>query len=71
VKDNGRGFEQATSLGPDEGHFGLLGISERAKRLGAELAVSSGPGRGTTVRIQVPIEQDSPSPDFAASEAVI
>jgi signal transduction histidine kinase len=71
VQDNGRGFEQDKSAGPGEGHFGLLGISERAKRLGAELAVTSEPGRGTTVRIKVPMEQDTPSPDFAASEAVI
>jgi signal transduction histidine kinase len=71
IQDNGRGFEQEKSAGPSEGHFGLLGISERAKRLGGELSVSSEIGRGTKVRVQVPIEQNSPSPDFAASEAVI
>ena len=48
VKDNGHGFEQEKSAGPGEGHFGLLGISERAKRLGAELTVTSEPGSGTT-----------------------
>ena len=71
VQDNGRGFEQDKSAGPGEGHFGLLGISERAKRLGGELAVNSEPGRGTTVRIKVPIEQNTPSPDFAESEAAL
>jgi signal transduction histidine kinase len=71
VRDNGNGFEREKSAGPGEGHFGLLGISERAKRLGGELAVTSEPGRGTTVRIKVPIEQDAPAPDFAATEAVI
>jgi len=71
VQDNGHGFEQSKSAGPGEGHFGLLGISERAKRLGAELAVESEPGRGTRVRVKVPIEQNTPSPDFAASEAVL
>jgi signal transduction histidine kinase len=70
VQDNGRGFEQEKSAGPSEGHFGLLGISERAKRLGAELSVTSEPGSGTTVRIKVPIEQNTPAPDFAASEVV-
>ncbi len=64
IQDNGHGFEQDKSAGPSEGHFGLLGISERAKRLGGELAVSSEPGRGTTVRIQVPIEQNSPVAGF-------
>ena len=71
VKDNGHGFEQQNSAGPKEGHFGLLGMSERAKRLGGELAVTSEPGKGTTVRIQVPIEQNTPAPDFAPSEAVL
>jgi signal transduction histidine kinase len=71
ITDNGHGFDQERSAGPSQGHFGLLGISERAKRLGAELAISSEPGRGTTVRIQVPIDQNSPAPDFATPQAVI
>ena len=68
VSDNGRGFEQEKSAGPGEGHFGLLGISERAKRLGAELSVTSEPGKGTTVRVRVPIEQEVASPDLVAAE---
>ena len=71
ITDNGHGFEQDKTVGPGEGHFGLLGISERAKRLGAELSVTSEPGKGTTVRVHVPIEQNAPSPDFAASEETI
>ena len=34
VKDNGTGFDLEKAVGPSEGHFGLLGMSERAKRLG-------------------------------------
>jgi signal transduction histidine kinase len=71
ITDNGRGFDQEKSAGPSQGHFGLLGISERAKRLGAELSVSSEPGRGTTVRIQVPINQNSLAPDFATPQAAL
>lgn len=70
VKDNGRGFEREKSAGPGEGHFGLLGISERAKRLGGELIVDSGNGNGTSIRIQVPIEQNSSAPDLSTSEAL-
>ncbi|HWC59326.1 MAG TPA: hypothetical protein VHC44_06490, partial [Verrucomicrobiae bacterium] len=59
-------------VGPGEGHFGLLGISERAKRLGAELSVNTEPGHGTTVRVRVPIDQENtPSPDLAPPEAVL
>lgn len=71
IKDNGRGFEREKSAGPGEGHFGLLGISERAKRLGGEVAITSELGRGTTIRVVVPIEQDAASPNFAESEAVL
>ena len=70
VKDNGRGFEREKSAGPVNGHFGLLGISERAKRLGGELTVTSGNGHGTTIRIRVPLEQNSPAPDFTIPEAL-
>ncbi len=71
ITDNGHGFDQEKTVGPGEGHFGLLGISERAKRLGAELSVKSEPGQGTTIRVQVPIEQNTPSADLAASEEAV
>jgi signal transduction histidine kinase len=67
IKDNGHGFQQENCSGPSEGHFGLLGISERAKRLGGEVVFLSESGAGTTVRVQVPIEQKIPTEDYAAS----
>jgi signal transduction histidine kinase len=57
IKDNGRGFDCAKHSGPDEGHFGLLGISERAKRLGAALTMESASGKGTLLVVQVAVEQ--------------
>jgi signal transduction histidine kinase len=63
VKDNGRGFALDDCAGPREGHFGLLGISERAKRLHGEIAFFSAPDAGTTVRVQVPIPHESYAPD--------
>src|SRR5208283_4135775 len=65
VKDNGKGFVVDDCVGPREGHFGLLGISERAKRLHGEIALSSAPNAGTTVRVKIPILQES----FARDEA--
>jgi len=70
IKDNGRGFEPQKSPGPGEGHFGLLGMSERVKRLGGNLSVSSEPGRGTTIRVEVPVEQDAPA-NFAVPETIL
>jgi len=51
VRDDGAGFD------PDAGHPGHLGLStmaERAETIGAELAVSSAPGKGTTVAVSLP-----------------
>jgi signal transduction histidine kinase len=55
VKDNGRGFTPENCAGPNDGHFGLLGISERAKRLGGQLQITSAPGTGTVVRVDLPL----------------
>jgi signal transduction histidine kinase len=37
-----------------EGHFGLMGMRERAKRVGGELTITSQPGAGTQVTLVVP-----------------
>lgn len=58
VRDNGLGFDRRQGTGPARGHFGLLGISERAKRLGAELTIQSEPGAGTLVMLRVALEQE-------------
>ena len=53
VADDGIGFDAATGS-PAAGHFGLRGLSERARRIGATVAVESRPGAGTTVTIRLP-----------------
>ncbi len=40
--------------------FGLAGMRERAELLGGKLELSSGPGRGTTVRLTVPLSPVAP-----------
>jgi signal transduction histidine kinase len=72
VRDNGKGFDSSEASGPRNGHFGLLGMSERAKRLGANLTVSSTPGTGTTIRIVVPINFDAAAiPPLRESSSVV
>lgn len=53
VKDDGAGFDLAA--GPGRGHLGLQGMAERAELAGGNLEVSSSPGSGTTVRLEVPL----------------
>jgi len=56
VKDNGIGFDRERVVGPTEGHFGLLGMSERARRLGGVFVIVSQPGKGTTLRVEIPLD---------------
>jgi signal transduction histidine kinase len=55
VNDNGSGFD-ATADGP-KGHFGMQGMSERARQVGGELVVTSCPSEGTTIRVRIPVVQ--------------
>jgi len=55
VADDGRGFEQDEAFSEVGGHFGLLGMRERAVRLGGELQLHSEPGQGTEVAVTVPL----------------
>ncbi|MGA9450986.1 MAG: sensor histidine kinase, partial [Verrucomicrobiia bacterium] len=57
IRDNGKGFTPENCSGPNDGHFGLLGMSERAKRLGGQILITSAPGKGTTIRVELPLEQ--------------
>lgn len=54
VSDNGVGFDEAAADGPDKGHFGICGMKERASLVGAQMRVSSRPGQGTNIWIEVP-----------------
>lgn len=54
VSDDGMGFivpEQVSELAA-RGHFGLMGMHERAQLIGAHLAVRSQPGQGTIVEVR-------------------
>jgi signal transduction histidine kinase len=55
IKDDGRGFVPEACDGPKDGHFGLLGIRERAERLTGQVSITSAPGAGTDVRVEIPI----------------
>lgn len=58
VKDNGCGFDPATSPGPAKGHFGLSGIRERAERRNGEVSVESRVGEGTSVTVSLTVSEE-------------
>lgn len=51
IKDDGQGFGVGGI--PVTGGFGLLGMSERAERIGAQLTIQSQPGQGTEIIVIV------------------
>ncbi len=53
ITDDGCGFDPTTV---PTGHYGLLGMRERARLVGGEVALSSRPGAGTTVTARLPLE---------------
>jgi signal transduction histidine kinase len=55
IRDNGQGFNVPESPAEfaEKGHFGLLGLQERAEIIGAELSIASRPGQGTTISIRL------------------
>lgn len=55
VTDDGRGFNVAQAFRAYAGRWGLLGMRERADRIGATLTIRSTPRRGTTIDLRVPI----------------
>ncbi len=55
VQDDGKGIDPAlVSSGSREGHYGLVGMRERAERIGGRLAVRSRDGAGVEVSLFVP-----------------
>ena len=55
IRDDGKGIDtKVLQEGARAGHWGLPGIRERAKRIGARLALWSESGAGTEVELTVP-----------------
>lgn len=52
VRDDGHGFDLEAQR---PGSFGLTGMRERARLVGADLVVETAPGRGTAVRVRLPV----------------
>lgn len=57
VKDDGVGFAMIEKPDQGMGHFGLRGMQERAKRIGADLTVKSETGSGTEVVVALNTER--------------
>ena len=52
IQDDGQGFDAASI---PSGHYGLLGIKERVRLVNGVFEIQSESGKGTTLKIQMPI----------------
>ena len=52
IQDDGRGFD-ASAI--PSGHYGILGIKERVRLVNGSFEIQSNNGKGTTIRIDIPI----------------
>lgn len=57
VRDKGKAFRIEETLGGGAGRrLGLLGIQERVKLVNGQFTLVSLPGKGTTIRVEIPIK---------------
>ena len=56
VEDNGLGFDPT---GDFPGHLGLRSMRERVARFGGTVEIDSAPGRGTAIRVRIPVPSAS------------
>ena len=66
VHDDGAGFEETARAGL-AGHYGLIGMRERAESIGADFRITSRPGQGTVVLVTLPLGKARKSHPHQAS----
>jgi len=54
ISDDGKGFAAGALTHSEHTHFGVLGMQERAVRIGAELSIVGTPGAGCIVTLSLP-----------------
>ena len=59
VRDNGTGFDPATAPGFAEGHYGLVGITERIEALEGEFNIESSPGSGAKATARISARRET------------
>jgi two-component system sensor histidine kinase UhpB len=70
LADDGVGFDPAgVTPAPEQGRgLGLAGMRERASLAAGQVSVTSAPGRGTTVRVVIPLPTAAEEPAEATAQ---
>lgn len=69
VQDSGIGFDVNENLSPPRG-WGLAGMRERAESMGGELHLQSTSGKGTTIRLVIPLYQSAEDENVLLEEKI-
>jgi len=56
IKDDGIGFDAAQATN-NSGHYGLIGMQERARLISAQFQIDTTIGKGTLVKVSIPLEE--------------
>jgi signal transduction histidine kinase len=56
VEDDGAGIPSAVLATPPDGHYGIIGMRERMRKVDGDLDIVSAVGEGTTVRMSIPLQ---------------
>ena len=59
IVDDGKGFDTENVRGSEDGHFGLLGMKERAMAFNGSVTTTSSPGNGTEVSATLEEHEES------------
>ncbi len=60
IRDDGSGFDPGSATAP--GHYGLIGMRERARLLGGRVEIDSANGQGTHIFFSVPLSAGEQAP---------
>ena len=59
IVDDGKSFDVERAMHTRRGrHLGLLGMRERVEMVGGRLSIESAPGKGTTIRAEIPMPKE-------------
>jgi ligand-binding sensor domain-containing protein/two-component sensor histidine kinase len=67
VVDDGKGFAEERKFSTLDGHFGVLGMKERAESVGGKLVINTAPGKGTTILAEFSNSKFVPSKNWRKS----
>lgn len=68
IADNGCGFDATAATQGKRGHFGCVGMRERARKIGAEISWASVLQKGTTVEVTLPLPTRGDTASAAAPD---